>query len=528
MPTPSDCPEIALPDRSTEVQAILPPASILKLMAATAVLLFVCSSLRHLMFQSTGFDLGIYDQVTYLISQGQPPISSILGFHHLGNHGAWSVYPLALFYKLFPTVYWLLGIQAIALSLGAWPVWGLVRQAELSPSLAKAVAIIYLLYPVIFNVNLFDFHPEVMALPALLAAILAARRGNVLGFSLAILWVLGCKAVLSLTVTALGFWLLFFERRVAKNRRICGLIGLAMGVSWFIVVTQVMIPSFSGEEAAGVWRYTYLGDSVLEILLNFFLKPQLVWGRLFMMPTLDYLYKLSLPVIWWLSPQALMPLIPAIPTLVINSLSEVPFQRSLAFQYSIPVIPFLLLAVIESFHRSSQNLSNWTLGSAARQLWQRMQSQPSDKPQNIFQALMAQTLIARWRLPQYVMLWSLLIFLVYGKYGHFWVYLNRLDNWSALRSAVIQVQPQGSVLTDNRLAPHFTHRPNVKLLSQVTLESDLAEFDYIVLNLRHPWPDTQELGTSLAQNLSRPNSPNALSFQTIYEQDDVLVFQNGS
>lgn len=55
-----------------------------------------CSSLRHALFQSGAFDLGIYDQVVYLISQGQPPISSFLGFHHLGNHAAWAVYVLSL------------------------------------------------------------------------------------------------------------------------------------------------------------------------------------------------------------------------------------------------------------------------------------------------------------------------------------------------------------------------------------------------------------------------------------------------
>ncbi len=39
----------------------------------SAVILFACSSLRHALFQSGAFDLGIYDQVVYLMSQGEPP-----------------------------------------------------------------------------------------------------------------------------------------------------------------------------------------------------------------------------------------------------------------------------------------------------------------------------------------------------------------------------------------------------------------------------------------------------------------------
>ncbi len=496
MSTPAENLDFSTPDTTTP--NLKPPSTVWWMTGSAIAIFLLCSSLRHQMFQSTGYDLGIYDQVTYLISQGQPPISSILGFHHLGNHGAWAVYPLALLYKIYPTVYWLLIVQAIALALGALPAWSLARLAGLNQQLSVAMSAVYLLYPVVFNINLFDFHPEVMALPALLFAILAAKLQKILGFCVAIVWVLGCKAVLSLTVVALGFWLFIFEKR-----RICGAIALALGIGWFIIVTQVIIPTFSGKEVEGVWRYTYLGNSVVEIILNLLLKPQLVLGRLFSLSTLDYLYQLTFPVIWWLSPACLAPLIPAIPTLFINSLSDVPFQRSLAFQYSIPIIPFLLLAVISSLsHRTS------TLGFWIGKLWQKIRQTP---PQTASQ------------FSHLIILWSLLIFLLWGKSGRFWVYFNRLDTWQATREAITQIQPQSRVLTDNRLAPHFSHRPVVKLLSQITPDSNLAEFDAVILNLRHPWPDTEEIGVRLSQKLK--SSP---QFEEIYQQDDVIVFQQKS
>ncbi len=496
MSTPAENLDFSTPDTNTP--HLKPPSTVLWMMGSAIAIFLLCSSLRHQMFQSTGYDLGIYDQVTYLISQGQPPISSILGFHHLGNHGAWAVYPLALLYKIYPSVYWLLIVQAITLALGALPTWSLARLSGLNQRLSVAMSVVYLLYPVVFNINLFDFHPEVMALPALLFAILAAKLQKTLGFCLAILWVLGCKAVLSLTVVALGFWLFVFEKR-----RIFGAIALALGISWFIIVTQVIIPTFSGKEVEGIWRYTYLGNSVGEIILNLFLKPQLVLGRLFSLSTLDYLYQLTFPVIWWLSPACLAPFIPAIPTLLINSLSDVPFQRSLAFQYSIPIIPFLLLAVISSCsHRTS------TLGFWMGKLWQKIRQKT---PQTASQ------------LSKIIIIWSLLIFLLWGKYGRFGVYFNRLDTWQATRQAITQIQPQSPVLTDNRLAPHLTHRPVVKLLSQITPDSNLAEFDAVILNLRHPWPDTEEIGVRISEQLK--SSP---QFETIYQQDDVIVFQQKS
>ncbi|CDN12592.1 FIG028593: membrane protein [Richelia intracellularis] len=69
------------------------------------------------------------------------------------------MYPLALLYKIYPSVYWFFAVQAIALAIGALPTWNLAIQAALKVLQATAMAIAYLLYPVVFNINLFDFHP---------------------------------------------------------------------------------------------------------------------------------------------------------------------------------------------------------------------------------------------------------------------------------------------------------------------------------------------------------------------------------
>ena len=191
------------------------------MISLSALSLFACSSLRHALFYSTAWDLGIFDQAVFLISSGMPPISSFLGFHILGDHAAWVVYPLALLYKIYPDVHWLLAVQATALALGALPTWYLARQAQLSARQAVTIAAVYLLYPLGFNINLFDFHPEVMALPAILAAVLAARRSETGWFCLSIIFILGCKDALSLTVVAIGLLLLL------EKRRLCGAIAIA-------------------------------------------------------------------------------------------------------------------------------------------------------------------------------------------------------------------------------------------------------------------------------------------------------------
>ena len=206
----------------------------------STLVLFSCASLRHWLFQSNALDLGWFDQSLYLISQGKPPIVSFSDDHILGDHAAFIFYPLSLFYIIYPNVHWLFFVQAIALSIAIFPLWLLAKRAGLKDNLALTIIGVYLLYPLIFNVNLFDFHSEVIALPAIFLAVLAARLHKFIQFLVAILLILSCKAVLSLTIAAMGIWLFFFE-----NRKKCGILALLLGTFWFILTTQLIIPQFS-------------------------------------------------------------------------------------------------------------------------------------------------------------------------------------------------------------------------------------------------------------------------------------------
>jgi uncharacterized membrane protein len=447
------------------------------LIALCAAILFACSSWRHWLFQSNAFDLGIFDQAIYLISREQPPISSLMNFHILGDHATLIFYPLALLYKLNPDVRWLFAVQAIALSLGAFPTWLLARQAGLKESLAIAMAIVYLLYPLIFNVNLFDFHPEVIALPALLWAVWAARSDRLFQFCFAVILILSCKAVLALTVAFMGFWLLAFEKK-----RFCGAIALVAGIAWFMVATQVIIPHFSGEEAAAVKRYASLGNSVAEILLNLILKPEIVLKQLFTFKNLEYLALLLTPILWGLSSSSLTLLFPALPALGLNLITDYQPQKDLVHQYSLPILPFLLLGAISTL--------------VAGKGWLRH--------------------------PREIVLWSLVAFLALAKYSYFGsLYLQSLDTRQATREAIAQIAQSDRVLTNSQIAPHLTHRPIVEIAIEGAKLDDLSQFDSVLLDTRHPgWSSSLALVTKLVDRLQQ-----ASEFRLTYKRDDVFLIQ---
>ncbi|MBF2065770.1 MAG: DUF2079 domain-containing protein [Calothrix sp. C42_A2020_038] len=446
------------------------------IIGASTLILFASSSIRHILFQSTGFDLGIFDQAVYLISQGKVPFSTYMGYHILGDHAALIWYPLALLYKIYPSVYWLFAVQALALALGALPVWHLARQAGLEKH-ATAIAVVYLLYPQIFNVNLFDFHPEVIALPLLITAVWCARARKFWFFAVSVIVVLMCKAVLSLTVAAMGVWLLLFEKR-----RTYGILAILMGAAWFVIASGVIVPSFSGKEAAAVGRYSYLGNSVWEIAKNLVFKPEIVFGKILSLDNLGYLVLLTAPIIWGLSLQGAAPLVSAIPCIALNIIADYQPQKDLVHQYSVPAVPFLILAVIATL--------------AARKGWVRSQ--------------------------RGIIIWSLIGFLLLAKYTHFGgKYLDKLDTWQATREAISLVSPQPSVLTTASISTHLSHRQVINIAFKEQTLADALKYDYILMDVRHPgWGNDSESARRLVDQLKSRRE-----FKLTYQRTDVYLFQ---
>jgi uncharacterized membrane protein len=321
-----------------------------------------------------------------------------------------------------------------------------------------------------------DFHPDTLAVPALLTAVLNARTNKTFWFCINVLVVLGCKAVLSLTVVAMGVWLLLFEKR-----RLYGVIAIISGLAWFVIANKIIIPVF-GSEAALVsrhfYRYSYLGNSLSETLQIILFQPQIIISNILSSINLEYLSFLLVPVIWGLIPKYMTPLIGAIPCLTLNILADHPSQKNVILHYSLPAIPFIMLALIASI--------------AADKAWIKQK--------------------------RVIFLWSLIWFLILGKWGFFISkYLHSVDNWQATKKAISLVKTQDSVLTTDVITPHLTHRQQISFKYKL---DELNNFHYILLNIRHPgWAATAEDYDNLVKELQKNSD-----FNLKYQHDDVYLF----
>ena len=75
------------------------------------------------------------------------------------------------------------------------------------------------------------------------------------------------------------------------------------------------------------------------------------------------------------------------------------------------------------------------------------------------------------------------------------------------------------------ITPHLSHRQFIKLIveeEELPRDEVLAEYDYVLINVRHPgWKSSQEYSRKLVDKL-KVNS----EFQLNYEQDDIYLFEN--
>ncbi|MBD2179138.1 DUF2079 domain-containing protein [Pseudanabaena sp. FACHB-1998] len=452
--------------------------SIIILVVTSTLVLFFFSSIRHALFQSGALDLGFFDQGIYLISQGLYPRSTIIDIHMLGDHAALILYPLSLFYKIYPDIHWLFLIQAIAISISIFPIVNLSQKWSLSNKNLNLILAIYLLSPILFNANsTYDFHPDIFALPCLLWAIVWSQENKLGLFSLSIIGLLISKAVFSLIAIALGIWLIF-----CNQRKKIGLVTIFLGIFWFLIATQVIMPTFGASTERFALRYSYLGESYSSILGNLFWKPNLILSKLFSVDSLVYLLLLFAPYIWCIRYKNLNYLIIVLPTIIMNILSNDPQQRYLSNHYPLPVLPVLILMVISEINDFTDQ--------------------------------------KKWRY-RFIVFWTVLAFVAMSRLNLFaGEYLQSLDTWQANQEAIALVKnTKGSILTTHEIAPHVTHRSQVRLAFSNS-SYQLADFDYILLNTRHSgYQSDREYTLSLVEQAKQISS-----FKLEYQKDDVYLF----
>jgi uncharacterized membrane protein len=310
-------------------------------MAAYATAFAALSVLRHRAFETGRFDLGNMVQAVWSTAHGHPlRVTNLHGdqVSRLAAHVDPILVVLAPLWWLWPSPSLLLTVQALAVALGALPLFWLARKHTGSERAALGLSLAYLLFPATEWMTLNEFHPVALACPLLLFAIWYLDEDRLLPFAAFALLAALTREEIPFVIAGLGVWYALGRRRWIAG----GAIAVA-GVAGAAIAVQVVIPHFRHGSASFYGRYDAVGGSASGIVRKAFTDPGRLASVAFDHRGTHYLLDLLLPIaaLALLAPLLLVALVPE---LALNLLSSVDAQSSIHYHYVAAEIPILFAA----------------------------------------------------------------------------------------------------------------------------------------------------------------------------------------
>ena len=311
----------------------------------TAIVYVALTLGKHAWFGTQVFDLGIFDQGVWLLSRFKTPFVTLRGLNLFADHSSWILVLITPLYWVWSNVRVLLILTVLAVTAGGPLVYAIARTEGVRKPLAAALAVAYLLHPAV-GWNVWDsFHPEVLAVPLLLAAYLFATRRHLVlaGAALVLTLLLKEDAVLVVVPFALYLGWRF------KTWRMPGAV-ITLGVLLFIFNLEYALPHLSPTGSLiYASRYGDFGTGLPRIAWDALTSPREVLSILVTWAKLLYLAWMILPMfLALLAPDLLLV---AVPITLANLLSLHGYQSDIRFHYTAYLLAIVTLAAIRGAAR---------------------------------------------------------------------------------------------------------------------------------------------------------------------------------
>lgn len=224
---------------------------------------------RHVHYESHAYDLGIFDQAIWHLSKFQVPASTVRDVANLfGDHFHPIIATLAPFYWVFHSPIVLLIAQGILFASIIPTAYFLARSLTLPAWSAAILAFAFSINPGLTPALGFDFHEIAFAAPLFILAFLFYEKKQWYLFAATIALLLMTKESMAIYVAAMGIAFL-----LKKTWRI-GLAILGTGITWYFLVTRLIIPSLATTHTYVYWdQYSYLAPSAQSIPLHMARHP---------------------------------------------------------------------------------------------------------------------------------------------------------------------------------------------------------------------------------------------------------------
>ncbi len=256
--------------------------------------------------------------------------------------------------RFFPATEVFTVVQALAIALTMVPLWRIARdRAHLRAGAAMVVLLAYALAPTLHRASLSAFHPELVALPALLWAYLSAHRSSWLPYWILVVLALCSRADLGLTVAAMGVLV------ATQLDRIHGAATVAVSTVWVVVAGFLVDSELPSTALTPAGEFVARSIGPLAALPRLLTDPFGELGGLLAEPSILFLVVVLAPLLF-------LPLVsfrrfaPALPCLAVAMVADRAVQEAAEVgvlnlspiaAHITPALAFVFLAVVFALER---------------------------------------------------------------------------------------------------------------------------------------------------------------------------------
>lgn len=338
---------VAFRERHPRLTAWMGRYGIYLLVLFFILLYSMISLLKHMNFQSHGWDLGIFDQHVWQLSRFEFGFNTVRMVPSLwGDHFHPIFFLVAPAYWLWSDARMLLIYQAVVVALGAVPVYYVVKRNLSSRFCALCLAGVYLIFWGTMELIFFDFHTEAFLGPLLALSYFFIDRENTAGFMLTIPLLLWVKETTAFVVFFLGLYVVVFRRKYFIGASVC-----AISVGWFYAVTQRIMPDLAISGNYFYFKYySHLGENWVEAGKYLLAHPWEAVRQLFVP------YHKTKLLLFILMPFLFLPLIGAFSIVAVPALLERLFSNyyphwEILRHYNAVFAPIFIFALLDAFPR---------------------------------------------------------------------------------------------------------------------------------------------------------------------------------
>ncbi len=306
---------------------------------------------RYLAYRAPAFDFGIFAQAFYSLKERFIPYTTCERGYELSHFAVHlsPVFYLALpLYALFPRPETVQIIQALALALGAVPLWLTAKHLGISNKVSALFCVVYLLHPALMGGCMYDFHENCFLPLMIMWTVYFAEKKKLIPAVIFALLTCSVKEDAAVYIAFLGLFLLFSGRRKA-----IGAVITASAVAYFLAACAYLNAQGLGVMA---WRYSHISEdgSLAGVIATAIKDPFRVIKECFTAERFQFAVMMLLPL-------GLLPLFTKKIShyilfgglVLVNLMPNWQYQYSLDFQYVFGTLALLVYAAMLNYKELS-------------------------------------------------------------------------------------------------------------------------------------------------------------------------------